>query len=319
MRVPRIAQHLNRIAFRTVVSDRFYSLRFLFVALLICIGLVILITPQKRTFNIESSSYGGQIEFSGHSNSWLIESASVCRLRDVPNFKSVETASGQVCDERLYEVTSLIDTPIRWQSGTIVSWKVRQDRSLQFSFQTSTMDDYPSGTLVIIGASSWSQHGLLPFQGFVRIGTPVTSGSDDYLLDGKWEALQSGFANSLFRSTTETVKTGNFTRGAIVEIHTEEAPVLAYGFLTPHGTNGSLGLNLLTEQADSYLQVSFFGVASPAIFKPDWIDSVSSSPLLLAAAAILSTLIGILEIFRKAIPQRVEPNEPKQKTDTNLK
>lgn len=269
-----------------------------------CFTIVFVTVADKRTFSIVARSLGGEITFKGELNDWLIEQGSICKLRDLPDLRMPPAESASPCDPKVYTTTVVTDYALQWGDGSVVTWKRHASGALQFSLLAGTTDGMEPGSLLVISDIDWRNHGALAFQGVVRIGSTIATGSDDYLLEGSWQALQSGLAASLFRDVTDVVQSGSLSRGLAVDFHRlgspkdgDEETVISYGHLTPaEGDERGAIIALLTEHAPVSLRINYFGLREPALFRPDWIDTVSSSTMLVAFAVIFSLLIGILEI-----------------------
>lgn len=296
---------LTRMLMRRV-SGKFWLRWFSLVLIgVICFTIVFVTVADKRTFSVVARSLGGEITFQGELNDWLIERGSICKLRDLPDLRIPPTEDASPCDPRIYTTTVVTDYALEWRDGTVVTWKRHASGALQFSMLEGTSEEMEPGSLLVISDIDWRNHGALAFQGVVRIGSTIATGSDDYLLEGSWQALQSGLAASLFRDVTDVVQSGSLSRGLAVDFHrlgspkdTDEETVISYGHLTPaDGDEKGAIIALLTEHAPVSLRINYFGLREPALFRPDWIDTISSSTMLVAIAVIFSLLLGILELL----------------------
>lgn len=256
----------------------------------------------ERTFSVVASTRGGELAFKGELNDWIFREVTICKIREKPDFRASPKDSAKRCADSIYEVHTYTDRIVEWRSETKIRFLVNGQGDLVLQTLTDATRDLPKGSLVIIPSHIWSGHGALTFQGTARLGGDIATGSRDYLIGGQWEARQSGFATSLFRNVTEVVKSGTLVRGSTVDIVGDGKEVLSYGHLTP-GTSEYPGVEvaLLTERGPLALRVSHYGLQQPAIFKPDWIDTISSSPMLVALAVLFSFIVAVIELLL-AIP-----------------
>ncbi|TJZ88623.1 hypothetical protein FA743_19930 [Paracoccus gahaiensis] len=273
---------------------------------------------RERTFSLVARSLGGTIAFEGELNDWMIQSGVECRLRDSPDFRMLAARDVSLCDARIYEATTFAERIVAWRDGTEIAWRRAASGALQITVQNDATATIPSGTLIVVPDADWRGHGALAFQGIVGIGRTVSSGSDDYLLEGTWQALQSGMAVSIFRDVTDVVQSGTLTRGSAVDFRRDGAPqddtaVTSFGHLTPtEDDQRGVIVTLLTQHAPVALRVNHFGLNAPTLFKPDWVDAISSSTMLFAIAVMLSLLIGILELGTAVARQwhgRINPDD----------
>lgn len=261
----------------------------------ICLAAFFSLLARERTFSVFARSLGGEISFEGELNDWRFEKAVICRLREFPDLREQVTDELSPCDSRAYVATQMTDEVVEWRDGSRISWRRKPSGDLQFRILNAETPGMPVGTLIVISREDWQAHGALVFQGVIRLGGLISTGSDDYLIEGEWQALQSGFATSLFRDVTDVVKSGKLIRGSTVDFVAADGPVTSYGHITPHESIGSgVVVALLTENGPLSLRVNYFGLAKPALFKPDWIDTISSSTLLVAVAGLLSILAAVV-------------------------
>lgn len=269
------------------------------MALLVIIGTV----SGVRTFSIVASTMGGQITFRGESNNWVFSEATVCRLREVPDMARAE-GPGDVCSARFFDAKADRDVLLEWKDGTSVAFSRNGDGGFTVKTLSDQTEGLPKGSLVIVPASAWGGHWALGFQGIVRLGGALGTGSRDYLIDGEWEARQQGLAMSLLRNVTEVVKAGTLTRGSIVDVVRRQdgaddwGEVVSYGHVTPASVEDpGVEVALLTERGPLALRVEYYGARQPSIFLPDWMDTVASSPVLVALAILLSFILVVIELF----------------------
>ena len=271
-------------------------------------GLCVLITwstmSEVRTISIQATTLGGGLTFQGQLNDWAFEKATVCRLLSQPDFRTIDSDSEDVCARSLYETETIEDTVIEWGSNSSIRFKGSKEGEFVIQTLDSNTPGLPEGTLIVISPSVWAGHGALTFQGIAQLGAEISSGSKDYLLEGSWEAHQSGFATSFLRDVTEVVKSGSFIRGATVDLVSDTSDVLSYGHITPVGTDeAGVKIALLSERGPVAIRVKLYGLSKPAVFRPDWIDTLSSSPMLIALAVLFSFLLASIQIV-SIVPAR---------------
>ena len=265
-------------------------------------GLCVVVTwstmSNIRTISIQATTWGGEITFKGQLNDWVVEKGTICRLLLTPNFRAKQPDTSGPCSLSLYNREVVEDAVIDWSADTTI----RFTRNGQGEFVVQTLAGntagLPEGSLIVIPADTWRGHGALTFQGVARLGGAIASGSKDYLIGGTWEAHQSGLATSFFRDVTEVVKSGSFKLGAAVDLVSETPDVLSYGHITPAPEDESgVGVALLSERGPVAVRIKHYGLSKAAVFRPDWIDTLSSSPMLVALAVLFSFLLAAIQIF----------------------
>jgi hypothetical protein len=260
--------------------------------------LLVGLSSSNRTFSLRATSFGASLAFQGNQNDWHFEEVFACKPRSVPDPGLGQEPNLSVCSEAFYHVEQYSDFTTSWLEGDEVEISQRSSGDLQILVRSSERNQQAIGSLLVIPFDVWQGHGAFVFQAELTVGGKMGTGSRDYLIDGYWEALQSSFWTSFLRDTTEVVKVGNLLTGASVDFVSPESAVVSYGHLTPLASKDELGFRVsaLTEEADVSLRARYFGLAKPSTFKPDWVDEVSSSSILVAFLGVLSLLAVLIEL-----------------------
>ncbi|MDE4276361.1 hypothetical protein PXK58_18685 [Phaeobacter gallaeciensis] len=211
--------------------------------------------------------------------------------------RAKDNGDDQLCSKTAYSIEDVSDTAIRWSNGDEIEVTLRRSGALQLQLIASPRQNYPNDTIFVIPSEVWAESGALAFQAVLRVGGAMASGSRDYLVDASWQALQSGFWTSIFRDTTDVVKSGELFPGASVDFIAPNHAVTSFGHITPPATaERAFQISALTERADVSLRASYFGLEKPSIFKPDWIDEISSSTIIVSLAVIMSLIAAVIEV-----------------------
>ncbi len=263
----------------------------------ICLAIVFGTMARKRTFSMVATTLGGEIMFNGQQNDWHFSEVIQCSLRANPDFRATDKPQASPCDGAMFNVQYLSDKVVPWKNSDQIEFSSNSSNGLQIRVKSDTVPGMPPGSLFIIPQTAWADHGAFAFQGTVQLGGKMATGSRGYLLSGHWEALQTGMATSLVRDITDVVKSGTLVRGSTVDFIKPGGDVITYGHLTPpDASTAGIEVAVLTEKAPIALRVSYYGLHEPAIFKPDWIDTISSSTMLVALVVLLSLIAGIVEL-----------------------
>jgi hypothetical protein len=269
------------------------------VALLLLVLFFFLFLSRERTIAIEARTLGGEITFSASTNHWLLSPSVLCRPREAPDFRAAAPpdASSDACSPVFYQIDTADQRVIDWQSGMSIRFSIDSIGNLVLEVTHSSVAQLPSGSVLFIAAEDWARHGALAFIGQMTVGEPLATGARNYTLDGRWQMRQSGRAVSLFRDITDVVKTGDLTRGAAVRIvGIDGEPATVYGALTPieGDDEGGIAVTALSHEGDVALELSYFGLEAPSLLKPDWIDTLLSSPVILALVTVLLPIILVV-------------------------
>lgn len=253
---------------------------------------------SERTYHVEASTWGGTVTFHGMGNDWLISRGVVCTARSVPDLRDAGPRDASRCPASGFEAPREINSEVvQWRQGTRIHFRRAPDGRLIIRTLNDGTETLPIGSRIVIPGSAWQGHGAFTFSGSVRIGGDMATGAQDYLIGGRWEARQMGLATSLFREITEVVQRGDFSRGASVQVVDDAGPVISYGHLTPAATDDpGLEVVALSERGRLSLEVQYFGLPKPSIFKPDWMDTISSSPMLIALAILLTIILAVVQL-----------------------
>lgn len=274
-----------------------HQLVLLFSLTIFGLALVAGTTSADRTFSLKATSRGAYLIFMGNQNSWFFDLVTVCRPLEIPDFRTKDNADAQLCSKAAYSIEDASDTAIRWSDGDEIEVTLRRSGALQLRLVSSSQQNYPNDTLFVIPSEVWTESGALAFQAVLRVGGAMASGSRDYLVEASWQALQSGFWTSIFRDTTEVVKSGELLPGASVDFIAPKRVVTSFGHITPPSqAERAFQISALTERADISLRASYFGLEAPSVFKPDWIDEISSSTIIVSLAVMMSLIAAVIEV-----------------------
>ncbi|WP_306131949.1 hypothetical protein [Roseivivax marinus] len=244
--------------------------------------------------------------FQGEANAWSIEDGLLCVASTTPDPRAQSDSNYQsACPEALFSSAIEIQNhTIEWRKDTTISFSREQSGDLRVIAEDSNTAELPVGSVIIIPAEAWASHGALVFRGVSSIGKDMGPGASDYLIEGTWEARQLGAATSFFRDTTEVVKRGTLIRGAHAQILDSEGnPVETFGHLTPlKSDEPGLGMVVLSEKGDQILSVGYYGLQDQSRFEPDWLDTVTSSPALIALAVFFGLLLTTLQLMLLIAP-----------------
>ncbi|SNT42160.1 hypothetical protein SAMN05421763_11714 [[Luteovulum] sphaeroides subsp. megalophilum] len=268
-------------------------------------GLILFLSASiERSYSIAARTLGGELTFKGQSNDWLLEKVDICKMRGPEDMRLPAAGDDRRCPETLYEVLPQAETVLHWPPDTRIGIRHEASGDLIFIVLSANVPDLPEGSLIVIPAEAWQTHGALAFQAEVRIGGLMATGSEDYLMEGRWEARQSGIAASLRANVAEVVGSGALSLGTTVElIDTRDtaAGIVSFGHVTPTVSRDERGfdIELLSERGSVALRVWHFGLQEPTIFRPDWMDVVSSSPILVALGPLVALVAGLVELMVK--------------------
>lgn len=262
--------------------------------------LIVLVTvASERSYQIAAATWGGELNFRGHVNDWNVERATLCRARTNPDLRAGDMA-GPCPASRFHPPEALSDDVIRWAEGTRVHFRRMRDGQLILRTLNDGTERLPVDSLLVIPAEVWAGHGALTFTAEVRIGGDMGPGARDYLIGGTWEARQTGLATSVLRDVTEVVKQGHLSRGASVRVVKEDGddPVVSYGHVSPAAKDDpGVEIVALSERGRLTLEAQYFGLTGPSRFTPDWIDTISSSPMLVALPILLTFILTVVELI----------------------
>ncbi|AFK56063.1 hypothetical protein TMO_b0055 (plasmid) [Tistrella mobilis KA081020-065] len=256
-------------------------------------------TANDRSFQIEAETLGAAITFEGDQNIWNFSAAILCLPRAIPDLRQLTTEAvdrDTACTEAFFELAERTDLSIHWHHGDEVAVSVDGEGRLEIEIRRRRETDVPEHAFLVIPADIWTRQGALTFVGSARIGGDMATGARDYLRAGRWDVRQTGIANSLFRDVTEVVKRGDFTLGSSVQVLNAGMPATLFGSITRSAEAG-IRLVALSERGEVELQVAYFGVGTPVILRPDWIDRIVSSSVLIALIGVMTFASSIFQIF----------------------
>lgn len=270
---------------------------------LFCISLVW--GSWTRTFLVEARSFGATLTFRGNANAWELEQAALCRERAAPVL--VADGDAALCPAAAFSVTGPDPRTIAWPDKAEVRLRLQPDNSLMIEGVSGTEPALAEGDRLVVPAETWRRHGALVVNGSITFGGGIAPGANDYLVSGRWEARQESLASSMFRPTMEIVKQGELSRGASAEIwrggwlwglFAEGRPATVYGHVTPSFDSDTPGmvLSALSETSRVEMHLRYYGLEAFAVIRPDALDTIMTSPVLLAAAAVLGVLALILDV-----------------------
>lgn len=278
---------------------------FVFCVLVLIVLFLFGITYRvERSFLIEARTTGTSIVFAGIGNAWNFPAATLCAPRAVPDLRRAEAGEGP-CGADLYVITALSDETLDWPDGASVDVHLDSDGAFVIEL-LHPIGERPAGTLIVVAPEAWAIQGALTFRGTLSVGEVMASGARHFLLDGRWEARESGWAISLFRGVTEVVKQGALSLGAEASIIAGDGPAIMYGHLTPSGAGAAMTVTAISQPGDTALRLVHFGFEKPSVIRPDWIDTALASPFLLALVALLGLLTSVTQVLRDLVFARRE-------------
>lgn len=258
-----------------------------------------------RTFLVETRTFGTTLTLRGDTNHWELQNAALCKLRSLPDHSPLSEST--YCPTLIFDVTELKSRILEWPSGSVVSVNLTPENNLQIEAISGTAPLLNRGDRIVVPSDTWKRHGALAVNGAITFGGDIGSGAKDYLISGHWQARQESLASSLFRPTMEIVKQGDLSRGASIEVwhnrwfwEGELGPDQAtmFGHITPSFDADEPGMIIaaISEAARLELRLSYYGLQAAAVIRPDFLDTILTSPVLLAAAAIFGVLALFLEL-----------------------
>ena len=287
----------GRNIFRTVLS-------FLGMLTFLIFCAAVIWGSWTRTFLLEARSFGTTLVLSGETNTWDLESSVLCTSLDAPARQVVD---GGLCPRTIFTISEQEPRAIDWPSGAKLQIQLQSDDSLRIEAVSGAAPALADGNRLVVPPEVWRRHGALAVNGSVLFGGHMGSGASDYLISGRWEARQDSLASAMFRPTMEVVKSGEFTRGASAEIWRyrwlfgrlgEARQATVFGHITPSHDPDAPGLILsfLSEAAPVEMHLRYYGLDNFAVVRPDIIDTILTSPVLLAAIAILTVAALIADL-----------------------
>jgi hypothetical protein len=256
------------------------------------VGLAIwmLVTSAERSFLVEAETGRVELTFELSQTTWDLPDATECAPAPRPG------QAHPVCGAAFEPIGGPRTRTIAWPRGARIALAKTRDGDLSVAALESTDPALPVGTRLVVPLETWERMGALAFTARARIGDDMRTGALGYLRSGRWEARESGRVTSALRTVTEVVKQGTFASGAYVEVLHNGVPARTYGHLDRSDAPGTLSVMLISEVGDTALSVRHFGVERPVTIRPDWVDVAISSPILLAATALLTILAAAVQL-----------------------
>ena len=269
---------------------------------IICVTMGLLIAlasgvGSDRTLIIEAETRWVGIEFSGDTDAWPIGEAYICTARPE---RALSLARGDgPCDERLFEITQSQSGFVEWGRGGATEVTSGVDGGLIIRVIRS--NSHPDGTLILVDREIWRTIGALSWFGYVTVGKTAESGERGLLLSGQFEIreLFKWFWPSL--RGTEVVKSGVLRQGEAVSLidagrpqrEASQTTMQSFGHIYFADSNDAFRVVGLTSVGKPALSIRFLGADKPAVIRPNWIDRVTSSPMLAALITIFAILISV--------------------------
>ncbi|MEX0277383.1 MAG: hypothetical protein AB3N19_07675 [Ruegeria sp.] len=286
--------------------------------MLILIGTPVLIIllyslPRGQSYVVEARTLGARVTFLGPDALWKLPKATYCQTRgENRDLRTAAKFQGEGCNPGLFEIHTLPDAEIRIPSGVPILIRSEPDGSMLLR-RLAVPDEAPKAapalrlsdaltwtpnSLLRIDAEGWMQVTLLEFVGDVVVGEEAGSGSNSYLIEGRYDVRE----RLLWRSDSAeptTVFEGTLYRGDRVAFYgdEEDAEVLLTGFIAPYLEDDRRGFGIVLsnglDRTDSQLGIKSFG-AREVLVSPSWTDRALRDPLLLALTAILGFAVTSL-------------------------
>ncbi len=263
------------------------------------------IGTATRTYLVEARTLGATVTFKGDTNAWQLNGAMLCTERSAPVLQ--DTTSG-ICPPAIFEISTPETRVLDWPPDSRVALRLQPDDSLMIEALSGTAPAMPVGALLVVPKTQWQRHGALVVNGAIQFGGDMGSGAQDFLEAGTWDARQTSLAAAYFRPTLEVVKSGKLTRGASAEVWRANAPATMFGHITPsfEGSAPGLIMSFLSEAGRVEMRVRYFGLDGYAVIRPDLLDTILTSPILLAAIAVLTVFAAVKDLLSLAQPQKKE-------------
>lgn len=280
-----------------------------------------------RTILVDARTRMVSVDFIGESNAWPIGGAAICVPRAAPD-PTASRGNGP-CDLRLFDEPTIATGFLDW--GPNGRAEASLDASDGLVVRVLCSATYPSGTRVILPLDVLRNHGAFGWIGNIVLGQRARSGETGLLIGGTYEARE--LLRFLPRSlrTTEVTSTGPLRSGEAVHLvrrgegvvnersHQQPSendscaqsstankdlafpsgyhPIVTYGHLVlENDDDQSFRVEALTAPGDTGLMIDFVGVSQPALVRPNWIDRMTSSPIVTAVATMLAVAVALLNL-----------------------
>jgi len=303
-------QDINLVIFKL---DQVRKLSLAFLVIGVTMGFLIALASgvgSDRTLIIEAETRWAGIKFGGDTEAWPIDTSPVCLTRPQRDL-TIPRGDGP-CDARLFDISQSQSGFIEWGRDGEADVTVGRDGGLIIRVIRS--QTYPEGTLVMVDREMWQAIGALSWFGYITVGKTAESGERGLLLSGQFEIRE------LFRwfwpsiRGTEVVKSGFLRQGeAIALIDTSRASrqpaqisMQSFGHIFFADRADAFRVVGLTSVGRPALSIRFLGADKPTIIRPNWIDRVTSSPMLAALITIFAVLISVTKFVTAWIFPRAE-------------
>lgn len=261
------------------------------VAVLLVVILVLVTYDPQRSFLIEAETRSAELRFVPGANTWRFPRAVICTPLDSPR-RTPDPECGLAAEAAGPQGEVIL----AWDPGVHIRIASSASEGLEVRALSVGQPGLPEGATVRVAPSDVAGVGALVFAASIALGADMTSGLQSYLLEGRWEARESGFVISPFQAPTAVVKSGALSRGTRVAILNGADPARAFGHIT-FEADGIGYTTILSEAGDTSLQLRYFGLDRPVRLAPNWIDLTLSSPLILALSVLLALFATVSQII----------------------
>ena len=252
---------------------------------------------SERTIVIEAESRWASIEFRGDTEAWPIGAAAICQPRALRDL-SVPRGDGP-CDARLFEEKRSETGFVEWGRGGKAEISVTNDGGLLIRILEAR--SHPQETRILLERADWQRVGALSWFGYITVGRSAESGELGVLLSGQFEIRE---LFKWFRTEgrgTEVIKSGDLRQGETVSLVDTRnsggsgapAPTTSFGHIFLSERDDTFRLVGLSSAGHPALSIGFHGAEKPAIIRPNWIDRVTTSPMLAALITVFAVLIAV--------------------------
>lgn len=276
-------------------------LKYVLIVLVVCLLAQNWLLPGGTVFLISAITKGAAIEFSGQSNAWFIGESTLCARRAAPQRSSLaspEADSGQ-CSPALYEQSIREAGAIKWRPGDKAVLRI--DAAGGLVIRIEKHEEFDSGSRLILGRDAWRLSGAMAFSGRLIIGAAMSSGQTAYLVDGRYEVRNRGLDSLFIGGATHTALEGVISIGERVRVAQRRAlqtTVVSHGHVTLHEDASLLAFNVYAASGigDATLILDRSTSSEPSYVRPDWIDSLRSSPVLVGLVIVLTVFANLAQI-----------------------
>ena len=278
------------------------------------------ISPNRRTILIEAEASGIDITLLSENNAWLITEATLCIPKSFD--RQAEKERSVLCDTRRYEIKTDSEFILKWQKGSRTTVHRTVDGYYEIQLLTP-LGDFVEGTRILIAQDHGIHLGTLLFTGLATIGGKQIDGQSKFLIGGRYEARETGILTALTDRVSHIVKSGDLLRGSTTSVvtgHEGEAAAKIHGQITFPASPKREGFNivLVSEPGNTALKVQYFEGVKASVVRPDWIDSITTSPMLVAFTIILSLLSSLARVFMNALDYLADRKSNSESDDTDV-